>query len=127
MDDQTTIPLDRITLDEFKVTLPSGQHYCPHKGQSVWVYGYGRGVDETARFGTRMGAAETPDDQLAITSEFLAGEIARWDLLNPRTGQPYGDPTPEVVAKLDDKLYAFLFRRIMGTETEGKGGGASGT
>lgn len=127
MDDTTTIPLDRISLDDFKVTLPSGQVVKPHQGQSVWVYGYGRGVDETARFGTRMSAAESPDAQLAVTSEFLAGEIARWDLLNPRTRQPYGEPTVDVVAGLPDQLYAYLFRRIMGTETEGKGGGASGT
>lgn len=128
--EETTIPtptLDAIHLDEFKHTQPSGQVIAPHKGQTVWVYGYGRGSDETARFQARLGAAQTPDEQLDVTAAFLAGEIAKWTLCNARTGEPYGPPTAETVKTLPDALFLWLAQKIMGSESAGKGGAASGS
>lgn len=118
--------LDRIRLDEFEITRPSGAKVKPHAGQSVWVYGYGRSASETARAQARITGANDPVTRLDALCAFLAGEIVKWDIASPRTGEPYPDPSASAVADLPDDLVVFLTQRILGIETQGEGSGASG-
>lgn len=114
--------LDRIPLDDFEVKRPSGALIKPHAGQSVWVHGYGRAMADVMK----AQAGETADEKLQSAVGFLAGEIVKWDIINPRTGEPYPDPSRESIMLIPDELFAFITRRVFGAESEGEGGAASG-
>lgn len=120
--------LDRIRLDDFTVTAPSGAKIKPHAGQSVWVHGYGRSAADTAAIGA---ALQDQSDQMAalgVLCSFVADEVVRWDVVNPRTGEAYPAPeSSEAVATLPDSLLAFITRRLLGVESEGEGKAGSGS
>lgn len=120
--------LDRIRLDDLRVKTPSGREITPHAGQSVWVYPYGRSLDDVASLNQAVAGLAGPEGDAALTRlcEFLASEIGRHDVENFRTGEPY--PTEVNAANIrqwPDDLVAFLVRRMTGQETEGEGSGGS--
>lgn len=126
--------LDRIGLDGFSVKRPSGAMYYPHKGQSVWAFGYGRSAEDTALIRDRISAADTGTAQLRALCEFVATECPKHDLVDPRTGQPYpqfrtpaGEIDPDAVMKLPDQLLGYVAQRLLGIESEGEGDGGSGS
>ena len=114
--------LDRIRLDDFEVTRPSGAKFKPHAGQSIWVIGYGLTAEDKADVATRMDNEPDGNKRLDILCEFIASEAPRWDVKDFRTGQDLPQPdSAEAVKKLSDELLGFLSKRILGIETEGEG------
>ena len=126
-----TNTLDRIALDGLRVKAPSGRDIVPHAGQSVWVYAYGRTIDEGARARRAISLlgsddAALADEALTEVCAFLASEIDHHDVLNFRTGTPYGQATATELRGWPDDLVAYLARKMFGLETEGEGPAASG-
>lgn len=123
--------LDRLRLDEFTVTSPTGRRMTPHVGESVWVYPYGRtaeDVEHIRRVYSAMGRgdAEADEASFGVLCNFVADECARWDVTNPRTGEPYPQPdSATVIGQLPNELLMWLFQKLAGVETEGEGSAAS--
>ncbi len=124
--------LDRISLDDLRVTVPSGKkQIVPHKGQSVWVYPYGRPARETEelrRLFAHIGRGDTEAEDMAFDrlSDFAAGECVKWDLTDFRTGKEYPQPkSGKVFGGIPDEPWAFIVRRLLGIESEGEGEGGS--
>jgi len=106
--------LDRIRLDDFRVKTPGGRDIVPHAGQSVWVYPYGRSLED-------VDALNVDGVGMGEICGFLAGEIQKWDIVNYRTGEAYGPPSAETMRQLPDKLAGHIVTLLAGTETEGEG------
>jgi len=124
--------LDRISLDDLRVTVPSGKkQIAPHKGQSVWVYPYGRPARETEelrRLFSRVqrGDVEAEEATFDRLSSFAAGEIVKWDLVDYRSNDPYPQPdSGAVFGAIPDEPWAFIVRALLGIESEGEGSGDS--
>lgn len=127
------VPLDRVHLGDFRVHQPSGAVITPHKGQSVWAYGYGLSAADIDAFQARMNNARESGNGLDELAAFVSSEVVKWDITNPRTGAPYPQPryndgtaNIEAVKSLPNALLAFIVSRLVRSETEGEGDAGSG-
>ena len=112
--------LDRISLDDFEVTTHAGNVIKPHKGQSVWTFGYGRSAKETQRIAATFSDGDR-EGQFAAMCQFVAGEIPKNDVINPRNGEPYGEADEETVGDWPDELLAYVARKLLGVESDPEG------
>lgn len=127
------VPLDRIHLGDFRVRQPSGAEITPHKGQSVWAYGYGLSAQDIDAFQARMSMAREGGNGLDELAGFVSSEVVKWDIKNPRTGDPYpqprfndGSPNTEAIKALPNALLAFIVGRLVRSETQGEDNADSG-
>lgn len=135
------IPPDALSMDDFEVTGPSGEKYCPHEGETVWCRAYGATMTQSlgtvgvARDAFNAALRDGDNDAVAragtAIAEMICAKVVHWDLTDPETLAPYPQPSagPQVVFDtLPSALLLWLFQRLAGIEAPSdRGKGSSGS